>query len=387
MTSTIQGQFNFYYVYGNLLRQQQAAQAGDAAATGGSQDTGKATAADTFINFLKNIREASVLTEIDSGDGDDEVAAEGHEVRVDAGAGNDRVSAVGLDVAANGGDGDDIIDAQGYKVAVKGGAGNDVIHAASHVPSEGPIPLGRVSGGEGNDEIFTYGLTGYVNGGNGDDLIQADHSTLIQAYGGSGNDTIIAERGGLNLFGGAGDDRIISRGNLFKGEVFGGAGKDDIAMSGRAVKAYGGTGDDRLAFENVESLIGYQWTEEGAEPSIEFHSVANGGLGDDHLSFSESYGNIEYHAGDGNDTIEGADERSILKLGAGLSFEQTTFSTSIEGTDLTMAFADGGSITFKDFQTKGLPRIEFSDGRLLDASSTIAYAGGDPDAYTANDIA
>ena len=122
-------------------------------------------------------------------------------------------------------------------------------------------------------------------------------------------------------------------------------------------------------------------------PATEFRSVADGGLGDDNLTFTNSYGDIEYHAGDGNDTITGADERSVLKLGKGLTFDDTTFTT--EGNDLTLSFSSdaGGSITFKDYQTQGLPRIQFDGGRQLDASSTIAYAGGDPDAYTANDVA
>ena len=93
------------------------------------------------------------------------------------------------------------------------------------------------------------------------------------------------------------------------------------------------------------------------------------------MTFNDSYGDIGYYVGDGHDTVEGADERSILKLGKGLTFEDTSFA--MNGDDLTVSFGEaGGSVTFKDYQTKGLPLIEFNDGRMLDASSTIAYAGG-----------
>ena len=70
-----------------------------------------------------------------------------------------------------------------------------------------------------------------------------------------------------------------------------------------------------------------------------------------------------------------------MQQGAGLSVSSGPafwLSVSVTG-------EDGGSVTFKDYQTQGVPRIEFNDGRVLDASSTIAYAGGDPDAYVAND--
>ena len=387
MTTPTNDISNFFALYGGALQQQRAQQT----ATDGGQDAGgsattTAGAANDFLSFLQSFRNLGASADISSGDGNDDVTAAAKTVTVDAGAGDDTVTAAGYDVAVNGGDGNDTINAFGYKVAVKGGAGDDVIHAASYVPKHGPIPLGQISGGDGNDEIDLQGLTGYVNGGAGNDVIHASDSSVIEAYGGTGDDTIIAEKGGSNLFGGAGSDTIVSRGNLFHGNVFGGAGNDDVTISGHAVEAYGGTGDDNLTLDNAVSIIGYQDTEDGFVPKTEFRSIAEGGLGDDSLTFTNgSFGNIQYNAGDGNDTVTGADERSVLKLGKGLAFENTTFATS--GNDLTVSFQDGGSITFKDYQTKGLPRIQFDDGRQLDASTTIAYAGGDPNAYAANDLA
>lgn len=388
MTTSIQSHYNYFSWYRDIYSQQFAkaqdtTSTGDGSATDTATETQEPAPADSqtatgaFVNYLRQIRHLAVMTDLYSGT---------YDVDTDGGDGDDTIDANGDRVRVNGGDGNDTITAEGHKVVVSGGAGDDVITATSNAPEHGPIPLGRVLGGDGNDQIFTQGLTGYVNGGAGDDLIHAADSTIITANGGSGNDTIIAERGALELFGGTGDDTIVSLNNLFKGSAYGGAGEDTVTIAGRAVKAYGGTGNDSLTFQNAESIIGYQQTDDGFEPAVEFRSVANGGLGDDSLTFDNSYGDIEYFAGDGNDTITGADERSVLKLGKGLSFEDTTFTTS--GNDLTVSFGEaGGSITFKDYQTKGLPRIEFNDGRQFDASETIAYAGGDPDAYTAGDIA
>jgi len=384
MTSSVHDHYNCASLFTTTNSGQTSSGNDNASATGSESDS-----TSEFMKLLQSFRQMgpdlSALAEITSGDGNDEVNASAQKVRIDSGTGSDTVDAVGYDVAVNGGDGDDTINAAGYKVVVKGGAGNDVINAGSIAPRRGPIPLGQVSGGDGDDIIHTSGLMGYVNGGAGNDTIHASDSSLIEAFGGTGDDTIIADRGGLNLYGGAGNDTIVSRGNLFHGNVFGGAGDDTATISGRGVEAYGGTGDDDLTLEDAESLIGYKLTEDGPKQALEFRSIVNGGIGDDNITLNGSYGDIQYYAGDGNDTITGADERSVLNLGPGLSFEDTTFSA--EGNDLKMAFADGGSITFKDYQSKGLPRIQYDGGRLLDASTTIAYAGGDPDAYTANDMA
>ncbi len=398
MSTPINGahsQFNYFSYYREFLTRQ--SMEGETQTTGATTGTGDGTAqsdetaetdtgTDTtgqFIDFVQAFRKWAVLSEILSGKEDDESAE--YKTEIDGGEGDDEIEADGINVSVQGGDGNDSINATGYRVAVNGGNGDDTINAGSRWSGQGPIFTSLISGDDGNDTITTTGLAGLVSGGEGDDNIPGKDG-MMEVFGGSGDDTIVAERGANKIFGGAGNDTIVSHGNLLWGTAFGGAGDDVVSMSGRAVKAYGGTGNDKLTFDNVESLIGYSMTSDGMAPSVEHRAVASGGLGDDEMTFNDSYADIEYYAGDGNDTIDGADERSTLKLGSGLSFDDTSFA--VNGDDLTISFgAAGGSVTFKDYQTKGLPLIEFNDGRTLDASSTIAYAGGDPDAYTANDIA
>jgi len=72
MPNPAQGLFDFYYVYGNLLRRQQAALAGevsftaDAAAGGDLPD-----AAETYLNFLDNFRYAPLPIPVIPHGGDD----------------------------------------------------------------------------------------------------------------------------------------------------------------------------------------------------------------------------------------------------------------------------------------------------------------------------
>ncbi len=382
-------QFNYFSYYRETLTRQAMEGEPQAAADGGTAPSDPAAESQTddtttgqFIDFVQAFRKWAVLPELPAEA--DNGSAE-YKQEIDGGDGDDEIEAHGINVSVQGGAGNDMIDVRGHRVAVNGGSGDDVISASSAWSGQGPIFTSLISGDDGNDEITTQGLAGLVNGGEGDDVITGKDG-MMEVFGGSGDDTIVAERGAHKIFGGAGNDTIVSHGNLLYGTAFGGAGDDIVSISGRAVKAYGGTGNDKMTFDKAQSLVGYQWTEDGLVPSVEHRVVANGGQGDDEMTFNDSYGDIEYYAGDGHDTVEGADERSILKLGKGLTFEDTSFA--VNGDDLTVSFGEaGGSVTFKDYQTKGLPLIEFNDGRMLDASSTIAYAGGDPDAYVANDRA
>jgi len=113
-------------------------------------------------------------------------------------------------------------------------------------------------------------------------------------------------------------------------------------------------------------------------------STVNGGMGDDNLTITNgATAVVEYFAGDGHDTLEGANEASVLKFGPGLTFEAASFST--QDGNLTIAFADSdGSVTLNNYLDQGVPMIEFSGGRILDASTTIAKAGGDANAYRAD---
>lgn len=311
------------------------------------------------------------------------------------GSGDDTITASGFGVDIQGGSGDDVIQAHSNFGIRRGlhlhhsGYGHDQGHGDSGGHGDGhyrpfvhgyPVLLhiGHINGGEGNDQIDAQGLM-TVEGGEGDDIING-HGGLLSADGGSGNDIINTGGGTLRALGGAGDD-VISTGNSafnVNALIDGGSGNDTLNVTGNSMRIMGGTGDDVLNLENVGGVDLYA--------DMPFHSVlfgaskVDGGIGDDIINFNNSFANVTYHKGDGHDVMAGADERSTLSLGEGLSFDATEFS--LVGDDLVMSFpADNGSITFKNYSTSGLPMIEYADGRMLDASTTIAYAGGNPDAY------
>jgi len=340
-------------------------------------------------------------------------------------------------VDVDGGEGDDVINAKGVFVRVNGGAGDDVINVEStpqyrpphHVTlhdiqhmremqrqltachHETPghqgfgmrpgvigiggghmdrTPASLVSGGDGNDTITTNGVT-LARGGSGDDVMDIMSGT---AYGGTGNDTI-TNMASADLYGGAGDDIILSSGMMnINSNISGGAGDDEIIASGSQLSVEGGTGNDKITLdgEHQHDLLRpnvaidhhghHVHLGHGAESGS---AVLSGGMGDDAITITnEATAAIEYFAGDGHDTISGANEASVLKLGQGLTFDGTTFV--VEGDNLAISFPDAeGSVTILDYATQGVPMIEFASGRTLDASTTIALAGGNPDAYQADD--
>jgi len=299
----------------------------------------------------------------------------GRETRIDGGAGNDTIDAMGIDVYVNGGTGNDNISVMAFNADIKGGEGDDVIRTQSPYFNFFQAPLfygpGNIFGNQGHDQIHARSLTN-VHGGEGNDVING-HGGLVNVTGGSGDDTINTGGGSARVFGEAGDD-VISTGQYsynVNGKLYGGAGDDTLNVSGRNMRVMGGTGNDTFNLDGLANGNGV-------------YAPVNGGLGNDTLNFLNSFAQVEYFSGDGHDTMEGANELTTVKLGPGLDFENTTFA--IEGDDLVMSFAnDDGSITFKNYNTSGLPVVEFTGGRQLDASSTIAYAGGDPDAYQGSD--
>lgn len=340
-------------------------------------------------------------------------------------------------VDIDGGEGDDVINAKGVFVHVNGGAGDDVINVEStpqyrpphhvtlhdfehmremqrhihahhhdhhghhsHGMRPGVIGIGGghmdrspasvVSGGDGDDTITTNGVT-LARGGSGDDVMDIASGT---AYGGTGNDTI-TNKASADLYGGAGDDIILSSGMMnINSNISGGAGDDEIMASGSQLSVDGGTGNDKITLdgEHQHDLMRPNLVLDHHGHHVHLghgpesgSAVVNGGMGDDAITLTnEATATIEYFKGDGHDTISGANEASVLKLGHGPTFEGTTFV--VDGDNLAISFPDAeGSVTILDYATQGVPMIEFVSGRTLDASTTIALAGGNPDAYKADD--
>lgn len=393
----------------NDINEQTASATATAASRTNPQREQKSDAGDTadlFSKMLDDFR-ASGLAEIDGGDGDDVINAKGVQVRVNGGAGNDVINVETTpqyhpprEVTW-----DDIQHLREMQQHIS----HCHTHCHPHPEYSGAnharmrpgmigvggghmdrTPASVVMGGDGDDTIKANGVT-LARGGSGDDTIDIMSGT---AFGGTGNDTL-SNKGSADLYGGAGDDVIRSVGMMnINSNLSGGAGDDKIYASGSQLSVQGGVGNDDITLDGE-----FQYTVLRPNIAFDHHghhvhfgngpesgsAVVNGGLGDDSLAITNNAtATIEYFAGDGHDTISGANERSTLRLGEGLTFEGTTFA--VEGDNLAIRFPDTqGSVTILDYASQGVPLITFASGRTLDASTTISLAGGDPGVYHADD--
>ena len=337
---------------------------------------------DIFAQYLENFRKHGAATKVDGGDGDDTIDAEGWHVRVDGGKGNDTINARGFDVWVKGGEGDDVINARGATSPGSHCGHSPMGHFREHFHRHS-IPAVRSSGGDGDDIINSEGFS-WVRGGAGNDTI---HIGGGSALGGSGDDFITNTGGSAALSGGAGNDKIVSTGMInINSSINGGAGDDEIYASGSHITIFGGTGNDTITLDGTDDRgVVFMDPHGHVGVNTELRSFINAGLGDDQISLvKDAKAEIAYFKDSGHDSLEGASERSTVRFGPGLTFETAAFSS--QGDDLVIAFAESeGSLTIKNYAQQGVPMLEFAGGRILDASTTIAYAGGDPDAYRGDD--
>jgi Ca2+-binding RTX toxin-like protein len=231
--------------------------------TGSANDT---VVLDTRDQTNEDSRLSSI--DVDTGDGSDVIFIAGNNVsKVNAGAGDDFVAVEG-DAIVDGGDGNDLI----YARTALGDAGDDIIFSD-----------GFASGGEGDDTITLFSLDSENDtvaklafGGAGNDQIVASVNASID--GGDGNDALILREGGF-AGGGAGDDTISA---WSAATVEGGAGNDDIMLLvGGSVDA--GDGDDKVTTGNYASV--------------------SGGKGNDTIDMSGG-GVYTFSKGDGSDVVD-----------------------------------------------------------------------------------
>jgi Ca2+-binding RTX toxin-like protein len=131
------------------------------------------------------------------------------------------------------------------------------------------------------------------------------NTTLIQAFGQAGNDTIkIDEANGAmpaaNLFGGAGNDTLT--GGSGNDQLFGQAGNDTLLGKGGNDFLFGGDGNDTLT----------------------------GGTGDDQVFGEAGNDRMIWNPGEGTDLNEGGDGTDTVEVNGGNASE--TFSVTANGT-------------------------------------------------------
>ena len=202
-----------------------------------------------------------------------------------------------------------------------------------------------VSVGAGDDTVVNSGLNVTINGGAGNDVISLDGgSARIDYRSGGGNDTVYGFDDNATL--GFDYDSIEQRGSdvvmkvgsgsitfkdadvlTFMPLVVGTDDADSIANATDGVYVSVGAGDDTVVNDGLNVTI-------------------NGGAGNDVISLNEGAEVIRYELGDGDDTIYGLTERTVLDFTCD-SIPRVT------GSDLIM-YVGKGSVTFKGVDIRGL---------------------------------
>ncbi|CUH82636.1 calcium-binding protein [Tropicibacter naphthalenivorans] len=159
------------------------------------------------------------------------------------------------DDTIDGTEGDDLIQALGGFDMAFGNGGNDTVL--------GGADDDLLGGGEGDDQVdgedgwdTVYGWTGddTLDGGADQDLLYGDDGDDLLS-GGTGNDTLYGDDGIDTLLGGDGDDLMYDASTAFDDGPYhsvmdGGAGDDTLSALGASTLT-GGTGADVLRWESV----------------------------------------------------------------------------------------------------------------------------------------
>jgi Ca2+-binding RTX toxin-like protein len=166
------------------------------------------------------------------------------------------------------------------------------------------------------------------------------NTSLIQAFGQAGNDTIsISEVNGVlpkaNIFGGAGNDTLT--GGSGDDQLFGEAGNDTLLGKGGNDFLFGGAGNDTLT----------------------------GGVGDDQVFGEAGNDRMIWNPGEGTDLNEGGDGADTVEVNGGNGAESFT------------ATANGTRVRF-DRITPGPFSIDIGTSEFL-----VLNANGGDDSFTA----
>jgi Ca2+-binding RTX toxin-like protein len=284
------------------------------------------------------------------GNGNDQVYGGRGNDTVDGGRGFDSVY---------GGEDDDQLRSYSRGDSLYGGEGRDELRSYNGQDS--------LYGGEGDDWLRRMDTTNHpisFNGGDGHDLFDIGQSDNDSVYGGTGNDTLVADTVMASLIdGGAGEDILnlasggidlaadtglgVNSGARFKnfegavirqggGQLFGDSGANRLQVDGLRDGSLidGRDGDDQLrGSDGADRLIGGKGSDtlfgrggddvlDAVDPTSVGREVVFGGTGDD--SISASLGSGYYDGGEGIDrvafdttkamkiVIDGTDAQAVL---------------------------------------------------------------------------
>lgn len=314
-------------------------------AAGGNDAIDGGEGSDTLFGGLGNdrIRTGDGSNVADGGDGDDTLlGGAGNDVGyfyddargeyvfgLNGGSGNDSIDARGGDDSLSGGLGADTLlggegedtlygDDDGYDESgadrIEGGAGDDLLFAGSFDRAYGGAGDDELNayyqhsdvvldGGDGNDDIEAIEAVGNVRllGGRGNDVIRfssayGSAAAVADVDGGSGNDSIYADRGTHRIALGSGND-AVSYTAFADGALSTGSGQDVITLASWRADGAGslvvsdfqaGAGGDRIDLDLLlQDLFGYQgenpfatgymrWVQDGADAVLQIDGDGRG---------------------------------------------------------------------------------------------------------------
>lgn len=262
---------------------------------------------------------------------------------------------------------------------IVGGAGNDTLI--------GGTGFDTLIGGDGDDRFYFDHDDAPLQGGAGFDTAVLQSSigvsldlvacSIEQAYGGTGNDTLIGTGSlvGLALNGRDGNDQLV--GSAFNDTLTGGSGTDrlvgndgdDVFYIDAADMVEGGAGFDTVYVQGTDDLT-FSFNAFG---SSGIERLISGG-GNDHVFAGETAVAVEVNGGVGNDALSGSAFNDTLRGDAG---DDTLFGG--EGDDVLVGGAgdnmlfggDGNDRLYVDTAT-----VARLDGDAGDDTVYARYAGG-----------
>jgi Ca2+-binding RTX toxin-like protein len=289
-----------------------------------------------------------------TGTADNEVfKAMGGNDTVNGGAGDDVISGgAGVDLL-RGDDGNDVVMGDDGNDTLYGVNGNDVL--------DGGTGADNLLGGDGND-VYYVDNTGdrvFESAYQGNDTVMAtvnhtlgnyvDNLTLLgnANLSGTGNaldNNIIGNSGNNALSGGAGNDWLS-----------GGAGNDTLDGGAGTDVLQGGAGNDSLteAFGN-SALSGGDGNDAINASGATFIA---GGRGDDQITASGTAAVVGVNRGDGDDTLRSTATRTVLSVGAGVSYADMSLKKS--GSDLVVQLGSDTSVTLAGWYDSTVTKPQF----------------------------
>lgn len=310
------------------------------------------------LTFFGDGGSGTIVTSDGTGDGNNLIVLNGNasgmggDWQVNTGFGNDTIAAL---------TGNDTINAGGGNNSILLGSGNDLVNSQGN---------DTIVGGSGNATVGVTGMHDVVVSGGSGNLTFLNGAGNATVQGGTGSATIVGGQGGGVFQGGSGGNNLI----------YGGAGATTIFGGGNGDSLFAGSGPDQVVYAGSgNETLSAVFDANGA--------MMTAGNGNDQVT--GGVGNDTLVAGTGNETVTGglgADQFQFDNGDAGGKATITDFSAAqgdrvallgynpnqvqealaheqISGGNTTITLADNTTITFigvtnlnaSDFVTGGNP--------------------------------